>query len=318
MRQLIFLILPNVHALDLSGPLQVFFEANGFGADYRLRYCSPQPRVRMAQGLWIDALEPLPEIGPEDTVVIAGIDSSTLDDLDGVPTDWLRAAARAGARLCSICTGAFILAHAGLLDRRECTTHWKIADRLERDYPLVTVIKNRLFVKDGRIITSAGVASGIDTALSLVEDDFDPLMAARVAREIVVYMRRDGGTTQSSIYLNYRTHFNPGVHRVQDWLVNHPERQASIDDLAKEAGMSRRNLTRSFRRATGITLKQFATELKLEVAENLIGDPGQTIENVAAQCGFKDARQLRRLVKANFGINPSAWREGRERRVGRC
>jgi len=315
MSRVFFLILPHVHALDLAGPVQVFYEANGFGADYRLKFCATEPRVRMAQGLTLADLEPLSHAGKGETVIIPGIDSSTLDHLEHVPSSWLRDAHQAGARIASICSGAFVLAHAGLLDGRECTTHFKVTERLERHYPEARVLRNRLFVKDGSVITSAGVASGIDMALSLVEDDLGPRTAAQVAREIVVYLRREGSSEQGSVYLKYRTHMNAGVHRVQDYLIGHPERSPSIDDLARIAFMSRRNLTRAFRRATGVTLKQFANELKLEVAANLLHDPDMSIESVASRCGFRNARQLRRLCRGTLGISPSVWKEELERRA---
>lgn len=314
MSRMFVLILPHVHALDLAGPVQVFYEANGFGASYGLRFCGMEPRVRTAQGLTIADLDPLPEAGTGDTVVVPGIDSATLDAAHPLPAAWLRTSHRQGARIASICTGAFVLGQAGLLDHRDCTTHWKVIDRLGREFPAARVLGNRLFVKAGRVITSAGVASGIDMALSLVEDDHGPETAARVAREIVIYLRREGSSEQSSIYLKYRTHMNPGVHRVQDWLIGHPDRSPSLDDLARIAGMSRRNLTRAFRRATGVTPKRFANELKLEVAANLLHDPGMSIASVAARCGFSDTRQLRRLCRSNLGISPSAWKEVLERR----
>ena len=317
MKEVVFLVLPHAHVLDLSGPVQVFYEAAGFGARYRLRYCGVESKVRSAQGLWLSDLEPLPEVGPGDLVLVPGIDSATLGDLRHVPTTWLRGVERAGASIASICTGAFALAHAGLLDHRPCTTHWKVADRLQETYPTLKVIKNRLFVKDRGIVTSAGVASGIDMALAQVEEDQGALVAAKVAREIVVYLRRDGTSEQTSIYLSYRTHLHPGIHRVQDWLVAHPETRLTIEELGRIAGMSPRNLTREFRRATGVTLKTFSTELKLEVAKNLLHDPGLTVDHVAAQCGFSDSRQLRRLCKSNLGANPSAWRGGGERRLAR-
>ena len=168
---------------------------------------------------------------------------------------------------------------------------------------------NRLFVHDDRIVTSAGVASGIDLALALIEQDHGPLVTARTAREMVVYMRRDGRRPQESIYLDHRTHLHPGVHRVQDFLVAHPDRQPTIDELAKIARMSSRNLTRVFRRATGITLKSFSTRLKLEVAGNLLHNPNLTVEGVASRCGFKDSRQLRRLWKQTFGESPTDWKQ---------
>lgn len=304
-----FLLLPHVHVLDLSGPLQVFYEANGFGANYRLSYCGTSRRVRTAQGMWVSDLEPLPEVGAGDVVVVPGVESTTLGELDHVPVDWLRRSHASGARIVSICSGAFVLGHAGLLDGRRCTTHWKVADRLQRDYPAARVARNRLFIADGNVVTSAGVASGIDTALWLVEQDHGPMVVAKVAREIVVYLRRDGRNEQKSIYLEYRTHLHPGIHRVQDWLVAHPDRKPTLDALAEIAAMSPRNLTRVFRQATGITLKSFATRLKLEVAGNLIRGSDLTLESIAAECGFKDSRQLRRLWQRSFGASPSEWKQ---------
>jgi transcriptional regulator GlxA family with amidase domain len=223
----------------------------------------------------------------------------------------LRQALDRGARIASICSGAFALAHAGLLDGRACTTHWKVADRLERSYPALRVLKNRLFVRDGNVITSAGVASGIDMALSILEEDHGPLVVANVAREMVVYLRRDGDRQQTSVYLDYRTHLHPGVHRVQDFLIANPDQKASIDELAALAGMSPRNLTRAFRKATGLTLKTFANKVKVEIARNLLQSPDLTIDAIASNCGFQDSRQLRRLWRQSFGVNLSASRHGR-------
>lgn len=313
-RRLHFLMLPQVHLLDLAGPTQVFYEANGFGADYKIQFCSVDPKVPTAQGLWLTDLEPLPEVGPDDMVLVPGLDSETLDDFDRLPAAWLREAYSVGARICSVCSGAFALARAGLLHGRRCTTHWKVADRLQRDYPDVKVVRNRLFVRHGRIVTSAGVASGIDMALSLLEEEHGPLMVAKVARELVVYLRRNGCSDQQSIYLDYRTHVHPGVHRVQDWLIAHPEQRPTLEELAQIAGMSPRNLTRTFRQATGVTLKAFANKLKLEVAGNLLHNPDLTLEGVASHCGFQDPRQLRRLWKESYGVSPSAWRSRQEAR----
>jgi transcriptional regulator GlxA family with amidase domain len=145
-------------------------------------------------------------------------------------------------------------------------------------------------------------------ALALVERRHGPLVAAAAAREMVVYLRRDGGHRQDSIYLDYRTHLHPGVHRAQDWLIAHPGESTTLDDLARTAAMSPRNLTRAFRQATGISVQEFRTRLRLELARDLLHDPGMTIDAVASRCGFESARQLRRLWKEAFGSPPSAVR----------
>jgi transcriptional regulator GlxA family with amidase domain len=302
------LLLPDVHLLDLAGPVQVFYEANGFGAHYEIAHCGATPSIRSAQGLMLSELAALPEVGGGDTVLVPGIESSTIDRLRAVPVTWLRQAADRGARIASICSGAYALAQAGLLDGRECTTHWKVADRLQDEFPSVRLIKNRLFVKHKNIVTSAGVVSGIDMALSLVMDDHGPGMVAKVAREMVVYLRRTGERQQVSPYLDYRTHLHDGIHRVQDFVVTHPDRNPSLGELARIAAMSPRNLTRLFREATGITIKTYCGRVKVQVAQDLLRDRRLTLENVAASCGFKDPRQFRRLWKQTLGGNPSQWR----------
>jgi len=300
--------------MDLSGPVQVFYEANGFGAAYDLRFRSPSPKATSSQGIAFADLEPLADPGPDDLVLVPGISSAHLDHIDPRAASWLRAARDAGSRICSICSGAFVLAAAGILDGLQCTTHWKVAARLQRENPAARVLDNRLFVKDGRVVTSAGVASGIDTALSIVEEDHGPLLTAKVARELVVYIRRDAHSDQKSVYLDYRTHLHPGIHKVQDLLIHRIEERPTIAELARVAGMSPRNLTRVFRQATGISLKRFSHELKLEIAGNLLRNPTHGLDAVASSCGFKDARQLRRLWRRRFGMSPSAWRLREERR----
>ena len=306
--RLVFLMLPDVHVMDLAGPLQVFHEANGMGARYTIHHCATGSRVRTAQGLVLSDLEPLPDVHTGDRVLVPGIESSSLDRLGHVPVDWLRRSRDAGAEVGSICSGAFVLAHAGLLDARRCTTHWKLTELLQRRHPRARVLRNRLFVADGNIVTSAGLTAGIDTALWLLERDHGPIMAARVAREMVVYLRRDPEHDPDSIYLDYRSHLHPGVHRIQDWLIAHPDRRPTISDLAGVAGMSPRNVTRVFRQATGVTLKNFANRLKLEVADALLRNRELTVERVASECGFTDARQLRRLYKRKHGGSPSKRR----------
>lgn len=305
---LYFLILPHVHILDLAGPMQAFYEAGQFCPGYRIRCCGAQPRVCTAQGLWISDLEVLPEVEPGAVVLVPGIDSQTLRDLSHVPVAWLRRVSREASAIGSICSGAFILARAGLLDGKKCTTHWKVAQRLASECPAAQVLRNRLFVRDGKLITSAGVASGIDMALSMIEREHGPLTTARTARELVVFLRRNGDSEQRSAYLDYRTHLHPGVHRVQDWLIHHPAQRPTLKELSEIAGMSPRNLTRVFRRCTGATLKEYSTELKLEVARNLLFEPRLTVDRVAEECGFSDTRQFRRLWKRKHGTTPSRWR----------
>jgi len=312
LQRVILAVLPEVEILDLAGPVQAFYEANQcggeYGVDYRVETCALEPRVRTGQGVWLADLAPLPEVGPEDLVVVPGARMEVLQRIDPAFLRWLKEAHGRGAHMASVCTGAFALGEAGLLDGRQCTTHWTRLDDLQRRFPRARVLVNRLFVDDGPITTSAGIASGIDMALSLVERRHGPLVAAAAAREMVVYVRRDGSHRQQSIYLEYRTHLHAGIHRVQDWLISHPDERATLADLAEIAALSARHLTRVFRQATGVSIQDFRTRLRLERACSLLRDPSLTVEAVAARCGFESARQLRRVWREAFGTAPSAGR----------
>jgi transcriptional regulator GlxA family with amidase domain len=289
-----FLALPDLEILDLAGPLQVFGEAK-----YAVQFVSTSPSVTTSQGLTLSALERLPEPSSEMLLVIPGTPYARTETFDRSLVRWVRRVHEAGALVTSVCTGAFLLGEAGLLDGRECTTHWSRLDHLARRFPRATVLRDRLFVEDGRIMTSAGIASGIDMALAIVERDRGPYVASEVAREMVVYIRRDESQKQTSVYLDYRSHLNPAIHRLQDWIVRNPEVNASIAQLAEIAGMSERNLTRVFRNATGVSIKQYTTRLRLELARSLMHSPELTLDAVARRCGYSSARQLRRLLQSH-------------------
>jgi transcriptional regulator GlxA family with amidase domain len=251
-------------------------------------------------------LEPLPETDERSLIVVPGMPYRATQKRNAPALRWLKRAYERGATIASVCTGAFIVGDAGLLDGRRCTTHWSRVDELARRFPGARVVADRLFVVEGRIVTSAGIASGIDMALALIEAKDGPLVAAEVAREMVVYIRRDGGQDQTSIYLDYRTHLHPGIHRAQDWIVRNPARDISLDALAGIAAVSRRHLTRLFRQLTGISIKEYSTRVRLELARALLNDPALTVDSIAQRCGFTSARHLRRLWIDAFGITPRA------------
>ena len=276
--------------LDLAGPLQAFSEAKR----YRTRLCATRERIRSHQGIVFADLEPLPDVSAESLVVVPGMPYAETERIERRVTKWLAQAAESGAHIASVCTGAFALGEAGLLDGRRCTTHWSRTAELQKRFPRSRVLEDRLFVTDGNLTTSAGIASGIDMALALIEQTDGPLVAAEVAREMVVYLRRDGSQEQESVYLDFRTHLHPGVHRVQDWIVRNPARHATLFDLADIAGMSSRSLTRTFRRATGISVHEFSTRVRVELAKTLLHEPSLTMEAVAERAGLS-ARQLQRF-----------------------
>jgi len=304
---IIFLLLPEVEILDLAGPLQAFHEANRARQRYSVHLCAMEKKIRSDQGLWLSDLEPLPLVAPGDLVIVPGMPYRATEHIDRNAIRWLKIAHAAGAHLASICTGAFVLGEAGLLDDRRCTTHWSRTNELQRRFPRAKLLTNRLFVTDGEVTTSAGIASGIDMTLALIERVDGPLAAAEVAREMVVYIRRDGSDAQQSVYLDYRSHLHPGIHRVQDRLMHEPARRYTLEELAELASMSPRHLTRLFRQTTGISVHDYATRIRLELARTLLHDPTQTMEAIAIRCGFDSARQFRRVwarVQTSYELPP--------------
>ncbi|WP_201377421.1 GlxA family transcriptional regulator [Ktedonobacter sp. SOSP1-85] len=311
-RRIVFFVPPHVHLLDLAGPAQVFDTALRAGAPYTLHYCSPQAIQESAQGMVIAHLTPLASITRGDLIIVPGMERESFSLEAALPDqetcDWLRSASQAGAHIASICTGAFTLGEAGLLDGRRCTTHWALVEVLQARFPRARVLENVLFAHDGTITTSAGIASGIDLALAFLEHAQGPMFAAQVARHLVVYMRRNGCEPQRSIYLEYRTHLHAGVHRVQDYLISHVAEHVSLKELATIAKVSSRELNRAFKEATGLTPIQYHQRLRLELAATLLANPTLRVEDVALQCGFEDVRHFRRLWQRRFGLPPSLSR----------
>jgi|SRR5450432_1295589 transcriptional regulator GlxA family with amidase domain len=315
-RTICFLILPTVHLLDLSGPAQVFYEATQKGSHpYRIVYTGLEKTVISEQGLVLSDLKRLQDtiLKPGDFIFVPGIDFKTFKEgkLKKEIREirhWLNHHYAMGVRLGSICSGALVLAETGLLDGKKCTTHWKCIEYMKNNYPKLNVQHDQLFVKDRNIYTSAGMTSGIDMSLSILEDQHGPLLPARVAREIVVYMRRNNTDRQETIYLDYKTHFNPSVHKVQDHIISHPSRNFTLNELASVGNTSVRNLTRLFKTTTGHTIVEFKNVIKLELARTLINNPEYTIEKIASLCGFENVRHLRRVWKKRLGVSPKAFR----------
>jgi transcriptional regulator GlxA family with amidase domain len=310
--RIVVLVLPEVNLLDLGGPVQVFDTATKLGAGYRLEYVAAAAETVTAQGLRLAGLGDLPETRPGDLVLIPGPrlrppapDRPLVSD---AVVRWLRTARERGARMASVCSGAAALGEAGRLDGRRCTTHWGLIEAMRARYPAARVRDAVLYVHDGPISTSAGVSAGIDLALSLVERDHGPALTAAVARELVVYLRRDGSNAQISPFLEHRAHLNPAVHKVQDHLAQHLDASHSLADLAALAHLSPRGLSRAFIRTIGVTPLEYQQQLRMEQATTLLAETDLTIDAVAARCGFQDARHFRRLFSARFGGPPSASR----------
>lgn len=311
-----FLLFPRVHLMDLAGPVQVFYEASKLGAaPYKLRYCSVVDQVNSEQGLLLGELEPFKSITLKsgDFIFIPGIDfkSFTEGQLDSevkAITPWLKENHAKGVQIASVCSGALVLAATGLLDRKKCTSHWKCLDYMSQRYPLTSVQTDRLYVQDGNIFSSAGMTSGIDMALSILEAQHGPVLPAKVAREIVVYLRRNNMDHQQTIYLDYRTHFNPSVHLVQDYIISNPEKNPGLEELASIGNTSVRTLTRSFKSATGHTIIEFKNAVKVELARTLIHNKTYTMEKISSLCGFQSVRHLRRIWSKRVGMSLAEFR----------
>jgi transcriptional regulator GlxA family with amidase domain len=318
-RRISFIVTPGVHLLDLAGPVQVFDSAMAEGCRYRLHFSGPSQLIPSAVGLALTGFGPLipaSELNPKDLVIVPGVRWKGRTRREVLPDslrDYLRVAHRTGATVGSVCSGAFGLGEAGLLDGRRCTTHWSCVRELQRRYPRAEVLDNVLFVHDRGVTTSAGIASGIDLGLSFVEQDYGPEITARVARDLVVYFRRTGAHDQLNIFLDYRAHLHTGVHRVQDWLNEHPTEPAPLNRLASMASMSTSTLTRAFKANTGLTPLQYQQKVRLEMAASLMRDHRLTLEVVAERCGFGDVRHFRRLWTNSFGQSPSHSRKDNNR-----
>jgi transcriptional regulator GlxA family with amidase domain len=295
--RVVFLLVPKLHLLDLAGPAQVFSTANDLGYGYALSYVAEVDEIVTAQGVPVKARLDWPELGPDDLIVVPGWRSPRLSPVPPIgpaTRQRLRSHHAAGGSVASVCSGADALGAAGLLDGRRFATHHDLADVLAERYPKATIVRDVLYVVDDRVITSAGIASGIDLALHLVAVERGAEAAARVAREMVVYARRNGDELQESVMLRHRGHLSDLVHRVQDVIDTRYADRLPLTELAHTVGVSERTLTRIFTTATGLTPLHSQQLLRLERAEHLIGH-GTTIESAARAVGFEDARMLRRL-----------------------
>jgi transcriptional regulator GlxA family with amidase domain len=293
----VFLLAPRLHLLDLAGPAQAFSTAADLGHAYQLRYVGEQEDVPTAQGVSLHASVTWPELSPDDLIVVPGWRSperASHAKFSAATLDRLRAHHRDGGIVASVCAGAFALGQAGLLDGRRCTTHHDLQDELASRYERATVVHDVLYVIDERLVTSAGIASGIDLVLHLLARRHGPGFAAQIAREMVVYARRNGDEHQISAMLRFRSHVSDTVHGVQDVIDSRFAQQLSLGELASAAGVSERTLTRAFGRAICLTPLRYQQLLRLERAEHLIGR-GATVEAAARDVGFTDARMLRRL-----------------------
>lgn len=305
--RIVFAIPPQVHLLDITGPAHIFYEAACYNAPVTLYFTNIQTShqsIESSSHLSLGGLVDYNTLDLQkgDIVFVPGLRSTLLLDEQFLQAttrpfqQWMAQQHRKGITICSVCTGAFLLAEAGLLDNRPCTTHWKYLDRFAHRYPNTRLQQNRLFVQSDGIYTSAGVASGIDLSLFLLEELFGPGFATDIAKEVVVYMRRTDTDPQLSAFMQYRNHLDDRIHKAQDILARSLDKKLNIEQLAEQVHMSGRNLTRLFRKTTRVSINQYVGKLRIEKAQQLRRE-GHTMQAIAAQCGLKSTNQLRQLLK---------------------
>jgi len=309
--EVVFALLPNVLLLDVAGPADAFRNAGGrVPGSYRLRFVAPEPRVQAAVGLCLSELEPLPaRLAPGTILVLTGV--ARIDAHEPATPrliEWLRSGVAEPALLLCVCSGSVLAARAGLLAGRECTTHHEHIEELRRAEPRARVLDNRIFVEDGPVFTSAGVTAGLDLALHVIGRQLGAPVAADVARDLVVYLRRAGTDPALSPWLMHRNHLHPAVHRVQDAVARDPSAAWSSAELSAVACTSPRNLARLFAEHARCSPLDYVQLMRFAFARQLVTHGRLDLERVAAKAGFRSAQHLRRVWSRWEARPPSALR----------
>ncbi|MBV8653116.1 MAG: GlxA family transcriptional regulator [Alphaproteobacteria bacterium] len=313
-RTIAILAVPGVQLLDVSGPLDVFVEANVQAGRTAYRPCvvsSDTAVIRSSSGvrLLADRVIGDGERGAIDTLLVAGSPRAAEDRPSASVIAWLREAAASARRYGSVCSGAFLLGAAGLLEGRRVTTHWAVAERLARAYPSVTVDEDALYVRDGPLRTSAGVTAGLDLALALVEEDLGRDVALKAAGQLVMFFKRPGGQRQFSRRGEAVAAGRSALQEVQRWIAAHPAADHSVASLAGRMGLSPRHFARLFRSEVGVTPAAWVEAARIAAARQLLEAGRELPKQVAARCGFADADTLRRAFARHVGVTPAEYRK---------
>ncbi|MFF3323844.1 GlxA family transcriptional regulator [Streptomyces sp. NPDC002889] len=309
-RPVLAVLFDGVQSLDVTGPVEVFAGAALLVGDpgaYPIRTASLDGRpVRTSSGLTLMPDSSLDAAAAPHTLLVPG--GRGTRTADPALIDWLGDHAHGAERIVSVCTGAVLLASAGLLDGRRATTHWAICDHLAREFPAVEVDPDPIFVRDGKIATSAGVTAGIDLALALVEEDLGREAALTVARHLVVFLRRPGNQAQFSAQLAAQTAQREPLREVQHWITEHPDADLSVDALANRAGLSPRHFARAFQAETGTTPGRYVERVRLEHARRLLEETVHGVEEVSRVCGYGTPEAMRRTFVKVLGTAPAEYR----------
>jgi transcriptional regulator GlxA family with amidase domain len=314
---ILFVAFPETGLLDLTGPQTVFWAAQRHMAG---RSLLPYERhtvslhggpVCAEEGVVIDTLPFSMFVERDiDTIVVPGASriAAILDELDAT-VDWIRQASKRARRTASVCTGAFLLAQAGLLDGKRAATHWRMSDLLEQRFSALQVDRDAIFVRQDAVWTSAGVTAGIDLALALVEEDCGRAIAMDVARELVVFMKRPGGQSQQSELLKAQSQDGAGFDELHAWIFdNLHNAEMGVELLAQRASMSARNFSRIYKQKTGRSPGKAVELFRVEAARRMLEQSGRKLAQIARQCGFGDDERMRVSFQRHLGLTPSEYR----------
>ncbi|MFE4518983.1 GlxA family transcriptional regulator [Kitasatospora sp. NPDC056783] len=309
-RHVVIVLFEGVQSLDVTGPLEVFAgaaRAGGPSGAYRVTTASPGGHpVRTQSGLRLLPDADLAEAGPVHTLLVPGGDGTGRPDAALVAA--IRELADRAERVVSVCTGAFLLAEAGLLAGRRATTHWAFCEELARRFPDVEVVPDPIHVRDGHVATSAGVTAGIDLALALVEEDLGRDTALLVARHLVVFLRRPGNQAQFSTQLAAQVAVRRPLREVQRWIAEHPEADLSVEALADRSALSPRHFARAFTAEVGVTPGRYVDGVRLEAARRLLEDTDDGVERIARSCGYGTPEAMRRAFVRALAAPPAEYR----------
>jgi transcriptional regulator GlxA family with amidase domain len=311
MRRIVIALFPGVQALDVTGPVEVFSIATRLGQEsYGIELAAAEGgNTATSSGLLLVPHKLLGSVrGPVDTLLVPGGEGTGEAMEDQRLIRWIARLAPRARRVASVCTGAFLLAEAGLLDGRRVTTHWRACGTLSRRYPRITVERDPIFLQDGNVWTSAGVTAGMDLALALLEEDAGNQATLAVARQLVMFVRRPGGQAQFSAQLSARVADREPLRAAQDWIVQNLEEDLSVPVLASRAHMSPRNFARSFKREVGVTPAAYVERVRVERAQQTLQNRELALHEVAIECGFGSEDRMRRAFHRRVGVGPAAYR----------
>ncbi|MYM71723.1 helix-turn-helix domain-containing protein [Duganella sp. FT134W] len=310
-------VYPGFKAMEAIGPMSVFEYANlhlqrrGKAPGYDVRIASAKTgMVRSDTLMALEATKALSPLALPDNAIIVGarhIQQALVDS--AAITEWVAAAAARVPRLAALCSGAFFLAAAGVLDGKRATTHWSVAERLKAAYPAIEVDADAIFIRADNVWTSAGVTAGIDLALALVEEDYGRALALEVATEMVVYLKRPGGQSQFSSHLLSERTTRPNIRALQNWILDNLHERLSVAQLAQKAMMSERHFARVFQQEVGLSTQEFIEMCRFERATQLLADLDLALKAVAARACFSDEAHMRRVFIKKLGITPKVYRE---------